>query len=149
MRGASPPCPPGAVPQSIKSALAAVVAALFLIGAPPSAADESGDARSRLERLGSDLGRALGTLRERLTARDSLRQRLAEADRRVAVVSFQPGSLDANRLANALYEKERIGVTTRGGQDRPGLRVSPHFYNTPAEVDRLVSAVAGYLKTGV
>ena len=72
-----------------------------------------------------------------------------EADRRVAVVSFQPGSLDAQKLANALYEKERIGVTTRGGQDRPGLRVSPHFYNTPAEVDRLVSAVARYMKAGV
>jgi len=72
-----------------------------------------------------------------------------EADRRVAVVSFQPGSLDAQKLANALYEKDRIGVTTRGGQDRPGLRVSPHFYNTPAEVDRLVSAVARYMKAGV
>ena len=72
-----------------------------------------------------------------------------EADRRVAVVSFQPGSLDAQKLANALYEQDRIGVTTRGGQDRPGLRVSPHFYNTPAEVDRLVSAVARYMKAGV
>lgn len=103
MRGASPPCPPGAVPQSIKSALATVVAALLLIAALPSAADETGDARSRLERLGSDLGRALGTLRERLTARDSLRQRLAEADRRVAAVNAEIALAES---ANAVLEKE-------------------------------------------
>lgn len=107
MRGASPSCPPGAVPQSIKSALAAVVAALLLIGALPSAADESGDARSRLERLGSDLGRALGTLRERLTARDSLRQRLAEADRRVAAVNAE---ITLTKTATAALEKELDGL---------------------------------------
>ena len=78
------------MPQPIKPPLAAVVAALLLlIGAVPTAADETGEARSRLERLGSELGRALGTLRERLSARDSLRQRLAEADRRVAAVTAE------------------------------------------------------------
>jgi len=61
---------------------------------------------------------------------------------RAAVVSFVPGSLDANRLATTLYEKDRVAVTTRGGQDRPGLRVSPHFYNSPAEVDRLLAGLA-------
>lgn len=60
---------------------------------------------------------------------------------RVAVVSFAPGSLDANKLATTLYEKDRVAVTTRGGQDRPGLRVSPHFYNGPAEVDRLLAGL--------
>jgi selenocysteine lyase/cysteine desulfurase len=68
---------------------------------------------------------------------------------RAAIVSFLPGTLDANKLATALYEKDKIGITTRGGQDRPGLRVSPHFYNSPAEVDRLLAALGGYLKTGV
>jgi selenocysteine lyase/cysteine desulfurase len=68
---------------------------------------------------------------------------------RVAIVSFLPGPLDANKLATALYEKDKIGITTRGGQDRAGIRVSPHFYNSPAEVDRLLAALAGYLKTGV
>jgi isopenicillin-N epimerase len=71
------------------------------------------------------------------------------ADRRVAVVSFVPGSLDANRLATALYANDKIGVTTRGGQDRAGLRVSPHFYNSPAEVDRLLASLGKYLKSGV
>ena len=65
-----------------------------------------------------------------------------------AVVSFLPGSLNPPRLGQALYEKDRIGTAGRG-QDRGGLRASPHFYNTPAEVDRLVSAVSRYLKTGV
>ena len=40
-------------------------------------------------------------------------------------------------------------MTTRGGKDRPGLRVSPHFYNSPAEVDRLLAGLSKYLKNGV
>jgi selenocysteine lyase/cysteine desulfurase len=68
---------------------------------------------------------------------------------RAAIVSFLPGTLDANKLATALYEKDEVAVATRGGQDRPGIRVSPHFYNSPAEVDRLLAAVGGYLKTGL
>lgn len=71
------------------------------------------------------------------------------AERSAAVVSFLPGPLDAQKVANALYQKDRIGVTTRGGEDRPGIRVSPHFYNSPAEVDRFVAAMARYMKTGV
>jgi isopenicillin-N epimerase len=68
---------------------------------------------------------------------------------RAAVVSFLPGTLDAARLATALYEKDKVVVTTRGGQDRGGIRVSPHFYNSPAEIDRLLSGLGKYLKTGV
>ena len=68
---------------------------------------------------------------------------------RAAVVSFQPGTLDANKLATALYEKDKVAVATRGGQDRGGLRASPHLYNSPAEIDRLVSALARYLQAGV
>ena len=66
-----------------------------------------------------------------------------------AVVSFQPGSLDSRKLGQLLYEKDKIGTAGRGGQDRGGLRASPHFYNTPEEIDRLVSAVGRYLKAGV
>lgn len=72
-----------------------------------------------------------------------------QASLRAAVVSFQPGSLDPGKLAARLYEKDRIAVATRVGGDRDGLRASPHFYNTPAEVDRLVAGVARALKTGV
>ncbi len=66
-----------------------------------------------------------------------------------AVVSFLPGSLNPQRLATALYQKDRIGITTRGGEDRSGIRVSPHFFNSPEEADRFVAAVGKYMKSGV
>jgi selenocysteine lyase/cysteine desulfurase len=31
----------------------------------------------------------------------------------------------------------------------PGLRLSPHFYNTMDEVDRVVGAIRKYLASGV
>jgi isopenicillin-N epimerase len=66
-----------------------------------------------------------------------------------AVVSFLPGSLNSQKLGAALYQNDKIGTAGRGGGDRGGLRASPHFYNTPAEIDRLVGAVGKYLKSGV
>lgn len=66
-----------------------------------------------------------------------------------AVVSFQPGAVDPRKLADVLYEKERIACATRGGADRPGLRFSPHFYNLAAEIDRTVAAVAKYMRSGL
>ena len=69
--------------------------------------------------------------------------------RSAAVVTFQPGSLDVRKLAGALYRSDRIGCATRTGSDRPGIRFSPHFYNTMAEVDRAVSATAKYMRQGV
>ena len=73
----------------------------------------------------------------------------ADPARSGAVVTFRPGSLDIRKLAAALYQNERIGCATRTGADRPGIRLSPHFYNTMAEVDRAVSAVAKYMRQGV
>ncbi|OLD19632.1 MAG: hypothetical protein AUJ01_05685 [Acidobacteria bacterium 13_1_40CM_3_65_5] len=72
-----------------------------------------------------------------------------DASRRAAVLSFQPGNLDVRKLSAALYQKDRIGCATRGGQDRPGLRFSPHFYNTHADVEKTVAAVKKYMSTGV
>jgi isopenicillin-N epimerase len=69
--------------------------------------------------------------------------------RSAAIVSFQPGSLDPRALGTALYEKDRIACATRGGADRPGLRISPHVYNTAADVDKVVAAVAKYVRSGV
>ena len=66
-----------------------------------------------------------------------------------AVVSFRPGSLDIPKLSAALYRNDRIGCATRGGTDRPGIRFSPHIYNTMAEVDRAVAAIAKYMRQGV
>jgi isopenicillin-N epimerase len=69
--------------------------------------------------------------------------------RRAAVLSFLPGNLDIRKLSTALYQKDRIGCATRGGQDRGGLRFSPHFYNTHAEVEKSLAAVKKYMATGV
>ena len=69
--------------------------------------------------------------------------------RRVAVLSFQPGNLDVRKLSTALYQKDRIGCATRGGQDRAGLRFSPHFYNTHADMDKAIAAVKKYMASGV
>jgi len=72
-----------------------------------------------------------------------------DASRSVAVVSFQPGSLDVPKLAAALYEKDRIAGAPRAGADRGGLRFSPHFYNLHSEVERALGAIRHYMKTGV
>jgi isopenicillin-N epimerase len=72
-----------------------------------------------------------------------------DPSRSAAVLSFQPGNLDVRKLSAALYQKDRIGCATRGGQDRPGLRFSPHFYNTHAEMDRAIAAVKKYMAAGV
>jgi selenocysteine lyase/cysteine desulfurase len=66
-----------------------------------------------------------------------------------AVVSFRPGTLDVSKLAAALYRNDRIGCATRSGSDRPGIRFSPHIYNTMAEADRSVAAIAKYMRQGL
>jgi selenocysteine lyase/cysteine desulfurase len=94
----------------------------------------------------------------------ALGRRLAEALRRLegvtvwtspdparmhAVVSFRPGGLDPARLQAALYEKHGVVGALRAGADRGGLRLSPHFYNSPDEIDRAVAAISGHLAHGV
>jgi selenocysteine lyase/cysteine desulfurase len=69
-------------------------------------------------------------------------------DRSAAIVIFQPGGLDVRRLGAALTA-DRIICTTRTGQQTPGLRLSPHFYNTMDEMDRAVGAIRKYLSSGV
>lgn len=66
-----------------------------------------------------------------------------------SIVTFRPGNLDVRKLAAALYHNDRIGCATRTGRDRPGIRLSPHFYNTMAEVERAVAAIAKYMRQGV
>jgi selenocysteine lyase/cysteine desulfurase len=48
-------------------------------------------------------------------------------------------------LAATLYQKERIACTGRGGADRPGIRLSPHFYNLESEIDRAAAAIRKYV----
>jgi selenocysteine lyase/cysteine desulfurase len=70
-------------------------------------------------------------------------------ERSAAIVIFKPGSLDPRKVGAALLESDRIVCTARGGADRPGLRFSPHFYNTMDEIDRSVAAIKRYTATGV
>jgi selenocysteine lyase/cysteine desulfurase len=72
-----------------------------------------------------------------------------DAQRSLAVVTFVPASLDPQRLAAALYERDRIAGATRTGPDRPGLRFSPHLYNSHAEVERALSGLRRCLRAGV
>ena len=72
-----------------------------------------------------------------------------EADRSAAIIVFKPGSLDTRKLVATLYEKERIACAAAGGTTRPGVRLSPHFYNTIEEMDRTVAAVKKYVTNGL
>jgi selenocysteine lyase/cysteine desulfurase len=73
----------------------------------------------------------------------------SEPSRAAAIVSFQPANLDVHKLSAALYQKDRVACATRAGADRPGLRFSPHFYNTHAEMERAVAAIKRYVASGV
>lgn len=73
----------------------------------------------------------------------------ADPTRSHAVVSLQPGNLDPRKLTLALYEEHRIVTATREGEDRGGIRFSPHLYNSHAEVERAIGAVKRYLTTGL
>ena len=101
--------------------------------------------RAAIERRSRELAQSLI---ERLTKLPNVKVWThLDPARSAAIVSFQPGSLNGNTLATSLYEKDRIAVMARGGADRGGLRVSPHFYNLHDEVDRMVATVGRYLKT--
>ena len=74
----------------------------------------------------------------------------ADPERHAAIVIFQPGSLDPRKLVAALSEKDKIVVTGRNNaQDRPGIRLAPHFFNTMDEVDRTVGTIKRYMAAGV
>jgi selenocysteine lyase/cysteine desulfurase len=70
-------------------------------------------------------------------------------DRSAAIVVFRPGTLDPRKLGTALQQNEHIVCTIRAGQDRPGLRLAPHLYNTMDEMDRTIAAVRKYMASGV
>ena len=103
--------------------------------------------RSAIEERSRSLGQALIAGLRRLDGVQLWTH--PDPSRSGAVVSFRPGTLDVSKLSAALYRNDRIGCATRGGADRPGIRFSPHIYNTMAEVDRSVAAIAKYMRQGV
>lgn len=72
----------------------------------------------------------------------------ADPARSAAVVVFQPGDLNPAKLAATLYHNDRIACAPRS-VDRPGLRLSPHFYNLPGEIDRTVAAIKRTMASGL
>ena len=71
-----------------------------------------------------------------------------QIERRGAVVTFQPGTLQSQEVLAAL-EQDGIVAAARGGSDRPGIRFSPHFYNTEDDIERAVAAIQRYLRRGL
>lgn len=67
------------------------------------------------------------------------------ADTSAGIVVFRPGAAEPRRLVATLYEKERIACAASGGASRPGVRFSPHFYNTADEIDRTIAAVRKHI----
>ncbi len=72
----------------------------------------------------------------------------ADPTRRAAVVSFDPGGLDPGKTVAAL-ESDGIVASGAPGSGRPGIRFSPHFYNTFEDVERGGEAIRRYMQTGL
>jgi selenocysteine lyase/cysteine desulfurase len=58
-------------------------------------------------------------------------------EERSAIVSFTAGSVAANQALHTRLAERHIAVALRGGR----IRVSPSFYNTEDEIDRLLAAL--------
>ena len=71
-----------------------------------------------------------------------------EPELRAGVVTFRPAELNAGRVLAAL-EDDGIVAASRGGGDRGGIRFSPHFYNTPTDIERGIAAIRRYVQRGV
>jgi isopenicillin-N epimerase len=71
-----------------------------------------------------------------------------EPERRAAVVSFDPAGLDPGRTVAAL-EADGIVASPSPGAGRPGIRLSPHFYNSSDDVGRAVDAIRRYMRSGL
>jgi selenocysteine lyase/cysteine desulfurase len=95
-------------------------------------------------------GRAIGlarTLRDKLGALPGVR--LADRGRRLcAIVTAELAGMDAS---SAVLRLRQLGINTSAatredGSPVPVLRISPHYYNTQAEVDALVGALEALLR---
>jgi selenocysteine lyase/cysteine desulfurase len=62
----------------------------------------------------------------------------AHTGERSAIVTFTAASHEANRAIHTRLGEKGVGISLRGGQ----CRVSPSFYNTVEEIDRLLAALA-------
>jgi selenocysteine lyase/cysteine desulfurase len=126
-----------AMGQRDDASIAAVLAALEFQAAIGRDVIER-RARQLAQALKDGLGRVPGV--KLWTDRDPARS--------AAIVIFQPGTVDPRQLAAKLRTDEKLVATTRAGQQNPGLRLSPHVYNTMEEVDAVVAAVTRLVAAG-
>lgn len=120
-------------------------AALATLGAAVKFQDEIG--RAAIERRARQLVQRLASELQRMDGVTLWTN--PDPRRSAAIIVFKPGVLDPRRLVTTLYEKERVVCAAGGGGGRPGVRFSPHFYNTMDEIDRSIAAIRKYLIAGV
>jgi isopenicillin-N epimerase len=95
-----------------------------------------------------------------LFLRDRWAKRLAAQPRFRLHTSLKPGfatgianveieGVDSAKLADHLWEKERIFVVAIKHDEFQGIRVSPALYTTPVEVDRFAEAMERVAKAGL
>ena len=64
------------------------------------------------------------------------------------MVRFWPGELDPGRVLEAL-EEDGIVAAAGSNPHRGGVRFSPHFYNTEADIERAIDAIGRYMRQGL
>jgi selenocysteine lyase/cysteine desulfurase len=63
---------------------------------------------------------------------------------RSGIIIFKPSNLKPIKVVAELEEKNQIVVSARG----KGIRVSPHFYNNEADIDKLILALERIFRRG-
>lgn len=118
-------------------------AALATLGAAVKFQSEIGPAN--IEKRSRDLAQRLTA---GLTKLDGISMYSStDPTRYAAIITFKVGKLDPDKMVTTLYEKERIACAHTAAS-RPGLRLSPHIFNTTDEIDRTVLAIKKYLERG-
>jgi isopenicillin-N epimerase len=120
-------------------------AALATVGAAVTFQEQIGRAaiERRVRELVAYLARELGR-----TDGVTLWTRM-DADTSAGIVVFKPAGLEPRRVVAALYDRNRIACAASGGATRPGVRLSPHLYNTMDEMSRVVEAIRKYVTRGL
>ena len=120
-------------------------AALATVGAAVAFQEQIG--RAAIERRVRELAQHLARELSRIDG-VTLWTRMDD-DTSAGIVVFKPAGLEPRRLAATLYERDRIACAASGGATRPGVRFSPHLYNTMDEMTRIVEAVGRYVTRGL
>jgi isopenicillin-N epimerase len=119
-------------------------AALATVGAAVAFQEQIG--RTAIERRARELALYLARELSRIDG-VTLWTRMDD-DTSAGIVVFKPAGLEPRRVVATLYDRDRIACAASGGPTRPGVRLSPHLYNTMDEMSRVVEAVRKYVTKG-